>query len=538
MEISSPRNINAPTSASKTSQNQFRINVQNPLSTTSSGAASATAQFTSPVSPHSGNLGSPYKVQSKKFESMEATLNSKLRLDTPPTEEELATEIPSQKKFEQILQNVDNVVKQHTSFINADSITGGGVSTRPDKIKQKKKKKGSNLFSPMSASETSYMELYNNLREKYQVLLAENLRQQEVFKLRHDTFLKREQQSKDMERELNEKMRESMIARGVAGDHMQELVGMKEKIQEGVTYLKLETQNLLEAKEKEFQRKIEEMMRRFDRDLADERKINTSGEREWREKSKSLKKELDNSIAQVIKVDQLNHELMKENQRLKIQFAAQEDDRNYLAKHIAKTKRDNEKLKEETKRLQEELARCNNIIKEYQLARSPRPGSPSSFKQGMSPRDRDYSIYTVNPALEPDEKERRFIEANNKLKKLLEIERKNIRQVRAQNIKILEERTELEIFLRSCIEDVKEEVRRTKAESKNDTEEFHKKERQRVIELLLSKERVIKILYERMFDKQSEKNFDDDGISIQDQPASFHNSTKGETASMGTDSKE
>ncbi|EFC50491.1 predicted protein [Naegleria gruberi] len=499
----STSNNSKTTSLNNNNGGPLRISVQNQGSSNN---------FSSPVSPSSGNLGSPYKMQ-KKFDSYETALNSKLRLETPPTEEDLKSEIPSQKKYDQILQNVENVVKQQTSFMNSDSITGNVATSRPEtKLKQKKKKKGSALYNPTGASETSYMELYNNLREKYQTLLAENLRQQEVFKLRHDTFLKREQQSKEIETELHEKMRESMIARGAAGDHMQHLVLMKEKIQEGVTLMRLETQRLLDGKEKEFGRKIEEMIRRFDRDLADEKKINTSGEREWREKSKSLKKELDNSTAQVIKVDQLNHELMKENQKLKIQFAAQEDDRNYLAKHIAKTKRDNEKLKEETKRLQEELQRCNNIIKEMQLLKPMSPTTPSFANNKSSitsPRDRDSSsIYTVNhlSILEPEEKERRFLEANNKLKKLLDQERRNIRQIRAQNIRILEERTELEIFLKSCIEDVKEEVRRMKGE-KGDNE-FHKRDRMRVIELLLSKERVIKILYERMFDKPPEKDFD------------------------------
>ena len=418
------------------------------------------------------------------------------------------TEIPSQKKFDQILQNVENVVKTQTSILNADSIAGVPTARPEAKVKQtRKKKKGSTLYSGSIASETNYMELYNQLREKYQALLAENLRQQEVFKIRQEAYMKREQKSKELETELGMKMRESMVARGIAGEKMQEIISMKEKIEDGVSVLKTDMQKILEAKEGEFERKMEEMMRRFEKELANERKKNSSGEKEWKDKSKSLKKELDNSVAQVIKVDELNHELSKENQRLKIQFAAQEDDRTYLAKHIAKTKRDNEKLKDETKRLHEELQSCNNIIKEMQLNRSSVVPSPSMRSFATA---RESSVYTANHSsvLDPEEKERRFLEANNKLKKLLDTERKNIRQIRAQNIRILEERTELEIFLRSCIEDVKEDVRRRRGDNKGESDEFKKKERQRVIDLLLSKERVIKILYERMFDKPSEREFD------------------------------
>ena len=51
-----------------------------------------------------------------------------------------------------------------------------------------------------------------------------------------------------------------------------------------------------------------------------------------------------------------------------------------------------------------------------------------------------------------------------RLKRLLETERKNLRQVRSQYAAELQNRTELEIFLHQCIEDVKHDIARRRSQ--------------------------------------------------------------------------
>ena len=88
------------------------------------------------------------------------------------------------------------------------------------------------------------------------------------------------------------------------------------------------------------------------------------------------------------------------------------------------------------------------------------------------------------------------------------------RAVRAAHAKDLESRTELEALLRACVQDVKHEIglqrqaaaggaasgsRPAAAGREVGIGEFGPQERERVMELLLSQERVVTLLYERTF---------------------------------------
>ena len=99
-----------------------------------------------------------------------------------------------------------------------------------------------------------------------------------------------------------------------------------------------------------------------------------------------------------------------------------------------------------------------------------------------------------------------------KLKRLLEVERRNLRAVRAAHARDLESRTELEALLRACVQDVKHEIGlqrqaglpaqqqdSARAGQEISVGELGVQERERVMELLLSQERVVTLLYERTF---------------------------------------
>ena len=100
-----------------------------------------------------------------------------------------------------------------------------------------------------------------------------------------------------------------------------------------------------------------------------------------------------------------------------------------------------------------------------------------------------------------------------KLKRLLEVELRNLRAVRSAHAKDFESRTELEALLRACVQDVKHEIglqrqaasgvvasgSGARALREVGIGEFGPQERERVMELLLSQERVVTLLYERTF---------------------------------------
>jgi hypothetical protein len=108
------------------------------------------------------------------------------------------------------------------------------------------------------------------------------------------------------------------------------------------------------------------------------------------------------------------------------------------------------------------------------------------------------------------EAEARYREMTAKLKRLLEVERRNVRAVRAAHAKDLQTRTELEGLLRACSDDVRREIALHRATGKGArpgssqgrevaVAAMSAADRERVLELLLSQERVVKLLYDKAF---------------------------------------
>lgn len=121
------------------------------------------------------------------------------------------------------------------------------------------------------------------------------------------------------------------------------------------------------------------------------------------------------------------------------------------------------------------------------------------------------------------ENEEKYKEFNLRLKRLLTEERKNLSILRNNYSQELKNRTEMELLLRQCVEDVRQEISRryvnegTIINSNSNTnstdlvklyinnpslipvENFLQNDRERVLELLLSQERVVSLIYSKTF---------------------------------------
>lgn len=117
--------------------------------------------------------------------------------------------------------------------------------------------------------------------------------------------------------------------------------------------------------------------------------------------------------------------------------------------------------------------------------------------------------------LDPDMDDR-YKEINKRLRRLLAEERKSLQTVRQNYAVELAARTEMELLLRKCVEDVRKEIARRRIEANNvagsdlvklysrnpgaiPVEDFTQEDRERAIELLLSQERVVTLLYAKTF---------------------------------------
>lgn len=93
--------------------------------------------------------------------------------------------------------------------------------------------------------------------------------------------------------------------------------------------------------------------------------------------------------------------------------------------------------------------------------------------------------------------EERAAIAVRRLKGTLVDMRGRIKQVRAAHIEHLQERTELELFLRQCVDDVRRDLDR--ASSSDFHQRFSDQEKQRVVDILAAKLRVLTALHRRTF---------------------------------------
>merc|ERR1719375_2633242 len=116
------------------------------------------------------------------------------------------------------------------------------------------------------------------------------------------------------------------------------------------------------------------------------------------------------------------------------------------------------------------------------------------------------------------EREVKYREAITHLKRMVEAERKNARSLKQQQADMMQQRTEIEVLLRQCLDDVKAEIMRHRLEHESmkdsgmprngmpitamSVHELTTQDRERVPELLLSQQRVVQLLYSKTFPQQ------------------------------------
>ncbi|OWZ13712.1 hypothetical protein PHMEG_00012910 [Phytophthora megakarya] len=212
-------------------------------------------------------------------------------------------------------------------------------------------------------------------------------------------------------------------------------------------------------------------------ELESEKNKTDDGASAWIEKSKQLETEVEWTKELADRLDRLNQSLTRENQRLKTQFSTQENDREFLVKQLVTVKKDNVSLRAELEVLRQQL---------------------DQLRVNLLASDGD----------------NRYKEIIKRLKRLLEVERRNLQQVRTAYKLELQNHTELEMILKECVQDIRAEISHTsqlphvtsnnsllgspqhgrQAESR-----LNSSERLRLIEKLLEKEQLLSLLTAKAF---------------------------------------
>ena len=416
--------------------------------------------------------------------------------------------------------------KSTGSFHKSHSMAGGGSRRRPGEA--------INIDAAQLASD------YETVRHRYEDVLKENDTLKGEQKRRMESYMRRETNYQAEIEDLKAELERQAKARPPEDERMLGLRGEHQKVIDRLNAQKMRETNSLQEQEKDLLRAFRARLWDVQFELETERSKKDDGALEWIEKTKTLGKELDWSRDEALRLDRMNQFLSKENAKLKTQIRSQEDDREFIVRQMLALKKENSRLKTEAQEAGlggEEGAEGAGTLAgaraQSAAVRGTAPGSAKGLARPMTAGAaafralEDIEANETAPAgaslaaservkelmLQQAESEERYREVVARLKRLLDVERRNLRAVRGAHAKDLQSRTELETLLRACVDDVRKEVATQRGGASSPgkvpgvpgssrtvgVEDLGPKERERVLELLLSQERVVTLLYERAF---------------------------------------
>lgn len=328
---------------------------------------------------------------------------------------------------------------------------------------------------------------------------------------RQESYVSRERAYKvridELEEELtNQKQQKTGWMKSDA--KISKLKAMQGQILNNVELVQDRTARIMQEQERDLLRAFRARLFDVQTELEKEKSKKDDGAAAWIEKSRQLESEVEWAKEVADRLERVNQSLLQENARLKSQFASQEEDRNFLIKQLVSVKKDNARLRAEYNEVEVEN---EELVKRAEAADAHIQSTMSSKNAGVGSKLAD--------------SEEKFKEVNVRLRRLLAEERKSLQQVRQNYANELKSRTELEMLLRNCVEDVRREIARRHVESSqynnnngsNDlaklysktnnaanaglrpVDQFTQEDRERALELLLSQERVVSLIYAKTF---------------------------------------
>lgn len=334
---------------------------------------------------------------------------------------------------------------------------------------------------------------------------------EDQFKHRVATFAKRETQTKNkidlLERRLNDAPEADEHA------HRMDIIeNMHTCVISGLECIQNNTAKILQDQEKDLMRAFRARLQEVSKDLESQRSKKGEHSTELQAKHRRVVSELHEMQELANTFDKKNQQLTAENQKLQEKLRTREDDRQALLRELVLARKEAARLKAQSKEGTGNVGSGDHGYAEQA------PGDvASTLKKPM----RSFSQKQIDQVRLQQthnrqyEREVQYREALQKLKRMVEAERKTIRSMKAQQADMLQQRTELEVLLRQCLEDVKAEITRSRVDFGRQegptlpgagspamalaVHDLSAQDRERVLELLLSQQRVVQLLYSKTF---------------------------------------
>ncbi|KAL3669271.1 hypothetical protein V7S43_005652 [Phytophthora oleae] len=350
---------------------------------------------------------------------------------------------------------------------------------------------------------------------------------------RQESYVRRERQYKVRIGELEALLSDSRAKKSKENTldaSMDRVRAMHQSIMESVDQVQDRTSKILQEQEKDLLRAFRARLYSVQEELESEKNKTDDGASAWIEKSKQLETEVEWTKELADRLDRLNQSLTRENQRLKTQFSTQENDREFLVKQLVTVKKDNVSLRAEIDTLRQQLDQLRDSGQPQQQLHSQSPTLFAAASTSSLPkvhyRDSSASLAIaqrpntagVNALAMASDGDNRYKEIIKRLKRLLEVERRNLQQVRTAYKLELQNHTELEMIIKECVQDIRGDIAHASqlplvmashsssslpGSPQSATRTFESRlgstERQRLIEKLLEKEQLLGLLTAKAF---------------------------------------
>lgn len=330
---------------------------------------------------------------------------------------------------------------------------------------------------------------------------------EDQYKHRVASFVKREKATMNKIEALEKRLLE-----GAENDEhskrMEAIGNMHRSVITGLECIQTNTAKILQDQEKDLMRAFRARLQEVSKDLEAQRSRKGEHSTEQQAHHRRVVAELHKTQELAQTFDKKNQQLTAENQKLQEKLRTREDDRQALLRELVLSRKEVQGLKQQFTGSKE----------------SAEPEAKSSSEQ-EKPRRKSFSQRQIDQARlqqthnKQYEREVALREAALKLKRMVDAERRTVVALKQQQAEMMQQRTELEVLLRQSLDDVKAEIlrMRTMAEGQDPStspggsgpplstvsvHELSAQDRERVLELLLSQQRVVQLLYQKTFPQE------------------------------------
>lgn len=329
---------------------------------------------------------------------------------------------------------------------------------------------------------------------------------EDQYKYRVASFVKREAQTKSKIESLERRLNDS----DEVDEHQQRMAvieNMHKSVVVGLECIQNNTAKILQDQERDLMRAFRARLQEVSKDLESQRSRKGEHSTELQARHSRVVAELQEAQELAQTFDKKNQQLTAENQRLQEKLRTREDDRQALLRELVMSRKEVARLKAQSK----EGVAGDQTPEGHSLEHTlPKLGRTITHKQVDQARLQECHNKQYN-------REVAARDAVQKLKRMVEVERRTIRALKHQQADFLQQRSELEVLLRQCLDDVKAEILRHRVEIERkeviggglpnpgppvnsmSINELSAQDRERILELLLSQQRVVQLLYSKTF---------------------------------------